>query len=145
MRRPCVHLEHLLHLLARQRRLRQHAPHSLFDHALGVLREQRLERREALVPHVTGVVEIALLLKLPARELDPLRVHDDDAVSPFTYGVKVGLCLPRKICATQLASRPSGCPAASTKNQRRTMSCGLSVNVFMSSRDPEIRPPDKLP
>ena len=47
-----------------------------------MLREQRLERRETLVPHVTGVVEIALLLKLPARELDPLRVHDDDAVSP---------------------------------------------------------------
>src|SRR6266404_7978 len=50
---------------------------------------------------------------------------------PFKCGVNVGLCLPRRICATRLASRPSGSPAASTRNHRRVTSSFLSVNVFI--------------
>src|SRR3989475_6330414 len=50
---------------------------------------------------------------------------------PFRWGVNVGLCLPRRTCATRLASRPSGCPAASTTYQRRVMSSFLSENVRM--------------
>src|SRR5438067_1108413 len=50
--------------LARQRGFRQHAPDGPLDHALGVLFEHRLQGREALVPHVPRMPEIALLLEL---------------------------------------------------------------------------------
>src|SRR3989442_495970 len=52
---------------------------------------------------------------------------------PFRCGGNVGLCLPRRIGAPRLASRPSGSPAASTTNQRRVTSSFRSVNVFIPS------------
>src|SRR4029077_5229528 len=51
---------------------------------------------------------------------------------PFRWGVNVGLCLPRRICATWLASRPSGCPVASTRNQRGVTSFFRKLNVFLT-------------
>src|SRR2546426_215423 len=88
-----VHLEHLLHFLARQRGLRQHPPHRLLDHALRMLGEQDLERREPLVPHVARVAEVALLLHLAPRELNLLGVDDDDAVTAIHVRRERGLVL----------------------------------------------------
>src|SRR6266566_282497 len=76
MRRAGIHLQHLLHMLPRQRRLREHPPHGPLDHALGMLREQGLERGEPLVPHVPGVPEVALLLELAPGELHLCGVDD---------------------------------------------------------------------
>src|SRR5438445_635258 len=77
MGRTRVHLQHLLYMLARQRRLRQHPPHRFLDHPLRVFGEHGLHRGEAFVPHVPGVPEIALLLRLAPRQLHLLGVHHD--------------------------------------------------------------------
>jgi hypothetical protein len=42
-------------------------------------------------------------------------------------GVNIGLCLPRRILATSVASRPRTIPLASTTNQRCSMSLGVAV------------------
>src|SRR2546422_2471662 len=52
---------------------------------------------------------------------------------PLMWGVNVGLCLPRSTWATRLASRPSGCPAASTTYQRCVTSSLRRLNVFISA------------
>src|SRR2546422_389201 len=89
-----IDFQHLLHLLTRERRLWQHAPHRLLDHALGALFEHVLERREAFVAHVAGVPEVALLLELASRELDPGGVHHHDAVAAVQVRRERGLVLP---------------------------------------------------
>src|SRR5689334_400602 len=53
-------------LLASERSLRQHAVDGLLDHALWVLGQHGLERHEALVSHVAGVPEVALLFRFLA-------------------------------------------------------------------------------
>src|SRR5438552_7113666 len=88
-----VHLQHLFHLLARQRGLGQHAPDRPLDHALRVFRHHILERREPLVPHVAGVPEIALLLELAPRELHLGRIHDHHAVAAVQMRRERGLVL----------------------------------------------------
>src|SRR5437899_11118017 len=93
MRGARVRLEHLLHLLPRQRRLREHPPHRLLDHALGMLRQQGCERPEALVPHVARVPEVPLLLELAAGQLDLLGVHDHDEVTAVQVRRERGLVL----------------------------------------------------
>src|SRR6266566_2699703 len=93
MRRTGVHLEHLFHLLARERRFREHPPHRFLDHALRVFREQALERREPLVPHVTGVVEVLLLVELAPGESDALGVHHYDAIATVHVRRERGLVL----------------------------------------------------
>src|SRR6202049_1278676 len=45
-------------------------------------------------------------------------------------GVKVGLCLPRRILATELARRPSTWSVASTTNQSLLRSAVFAVQVF---------------
>src|SRR5437879_5792198 len=52
----------------------------------------------------------------------------------FRWGVNVGLCLPRSTWATRLASRPSGCPAASTRYQRCGTSSLRRLNVVIPDR-----------
>src|SRR2546430_11046720 len=126
-----VHFQHLFHLLARQRGLGKHAPDRPLDHALRVLPEHVLERREPLVPHVAGVPEIALLLELRPVSFTFAAFTITTQSPPFTCGVNVGLCLPRRICATWLANRPSGCPVASTRNQRCVTSSFRKLNVFI--------------
>src|SRR5207245_8080102 len=106
MRGPGVHLEHLLHFLTRQSGLRQHPPHRLLDHALRMLGEQDLERREPLVPHVARVAEVALLLHLAPRELNLLGVDDDDAVTAIHVRRERGLVL-----ATQDLGHADSLPA----------------------------------
>src|SRR5437773_2746579 len=81
MGRPRVHLQHLLHVLPRERRFGKHSPHRLLDHPLGVLGEHGLHSGETLVPHVPGVPEIALLLRLAPRQLHLLAVHHDHEIS----------------------------------------------------------------
>jgi hypothetical protein len=44
-------------------------------------------------------------------------------------GVKIGLCLPRRILATSEASRPRTIPSASTTNHCGLMSAGVALNV----------------
>src|SRR5262249_55873709 len=55
--------------LTSERRLWQHTVDRFLDYALGMLGEHRAERRESLVPHVAGVMEVLLLLTLLARHL----------------------------------------------------------------------------
>src|SRR2546425_7892466 len=99
MRRARIDLQHLLHVLPGQRRLGEHAPHRPLDDAVSVLREQRLERGEPLVPHVASVPEVALLLELPPCELHLLRVHDDHEVTGVQVGRERGLVLaPQDLC-----------------------------------------------
>src|SRR5947208_11955345 len=50
-----------------QRPLWEPPPHPPLDHPGGVLREQRLERREPVVPHVARGPGVALLLGLSPR------------------------------------------------------------------------------
>src|SRR6266576_5543056 len=106
MLRTRVDLEHLLHVLARQRRLRQHPPHRLFDDALGMLPKHLLHRRELLVAHVPGVMEVALLLHLPARQLHLFGVDDDDEVPAVDVRRERRLML-----STQDLRDPTGEPA----------------------------------
>ncbi len=49
-----------------------------------------------------------------------------------TWGVKLGLFLPRRTVAMALASLPSGLPSASITHQVRSVraSAGLAENVF---------------
>src|SRR6202008_3889418 len=47
--------------------------------------------------------------------------------------VYMGLCLPRSTRATSVATRPSTLPAASTTNQRRSISPALTEYVFIAS------------
>src|SRR5258708_10468375 len=49
---------------------------------------------------------------------------------PFMCGVKVGLCLPRRIVATCEASRPSTMFSASMTYQRASSSARLALYVF---------------
>src|SRR5438552_881315 len=93
MRWAGVHLQHLLHVLPGQRRLREHPPHRPLDHPVGVLREQRLERREPLVPHVAGVPEVALLLELATGELHLFGVDDHDEIAGVQVRSERGLVL----------------------------------------------------
>jgi hypothetical protein len=60
---------------------RKHAEDGLLDHALRMLGEHGGERRESLVSHVAGVMEIALLLGLATRDANLGRVDDDDVVT----------------------------------------------------------------
>src|SRR5215467_8509705 len=46
------------------------------------------------------------------------------------WGVKVGLCLPRKICAIWDAKRPSTCPSASIMYHCGSNSAALALYVF---------------
>src|SRR6266851_2921665 len=48
----------------------------------------------------------------------------------FRCGVNVGLCLPRRIFATELARRPSTWSVASTTNQSPFRSAAFAVHVF---------------
>src|SRR5438132_5615147 len=48
----------------------------------------------------------------------------------FRCGVKVGLCLPRRIAATPEARRPSTWSVASTTNQSLFRSAAFAVHVF---------------
>src|SRR5260370_8517402 len=48
----------------------------------------------------------------------------------FRCGVKVGLCLPRRILATLLARRPRTWSVASTTNQSLLRSAAFAVHVF---------------
>src|SRR3989442_2382303 len=99
MRWARVDLQHLLHVLPGERRLREHAPPRPLDDAVGVLREQRLERREPLGSNVAGVAEVALLLELAARELPLLGVDDDHEVTAVQVGRERGLVLaPQDLC-----------------------------------------------
>src|ERR1700693_5003327 len=57
----------------------------------------------------------------------------------FKCGVKVGLCLPRRILATELARRPSTWSVASTTNQSLFKSAVFAVQVFcLLNRDPSV-------
>src|SRR3954467_10193986 len=67
--------------LATQRRLRQHAVHRLFDHALGMLLEHRAEWGEPRMAHVAGMAEVLLVLGLSAGHSHLRRVYDDDTVA----------------------------------------------------------------
>src|SRR6476620_9742626 len=51
-----------------------------------------------------------------------------------TCGVKLGLCLPRRILATMEASRPTTSPSASIRCHFFSTSCGLAdLVVFISA------------
>src|SRR6266513_4782013 len=117
--RSGVDLQHLFHLLARERGLRQHAPHRFLDHALGTLLEHVLDRGEAFVAHVTRVPEVALLLELAPRELHAGGVHHHDAVAAVQVRGEGGLVLaaqdlrhPARQPAERLARRVHHEPAA---------------------------------
>src|SRR5690606_10325594 len=51
----------------------------------------------------------------------------------------MGLCLPRRMPATWLASRPRTLPSASTTHQRRWMSVSLGVYVFIRTPAHDLR------
>src|SRR3954468_8638209 len=61
-----------------------------------------------------------------------------------TCGVKLGLCLPRRILATIVARRPTTKPSASIKCHFFSTSCGLAdlvvfISAFMAETLREMR------
>jgi hypothetical protein len=79
---------------------------------------------------VAGVVAIDLLLAARERIFSALTMM---TLSPSsTWGVKVGLCLPRSRIATIVASRPTTRPVASIFTHFFSISAGLAEKVFMT-------------
>src|SRR3989475_10283193 len=139
-----VHLQHLLHVLARQRGLGQHAPDRLLDHALGMLAEHFLHWRKPFVAHVPRVPEVALLFDLAARQLHLLGVDDDDEITAVDVRRERRLVFaPQDLGdaagppAQRLARRADQAPA--TRRVLRLRSIGLhdyEVLGFWQTRTP---------
>ena len=76
-----IHLEFLAEDLLTERGLGEHTKDSTLDDPFRMMRERRLDRREPLVSHVTGMPEIFLLLTLLTRQSDLLGVDHNDEVT----------------------------------------------------------------
>jgi len=68
------------HLTA-ERGLWKHSVNCLLNNPLRMFLDHRLERREALVAHVAGVAEVALLLGFFTRHANLGGIDDDDVVA----------------------------------------------------------------
>src|SRR5580765_2060684 len=83
-------------LLPREAILRKHPLHGDAEH-LGRAPVELLAERPALdTTGITGVAVIPLLVELVARDLDLLRVHDDDEVTRVDVRRELRLALAAK-------------------------------------------------